>query len=89
MRPGQAVELKARSLPFDTLRGTVREVAPVAVPGKDGAQSTVTVYCRLDATPAAVRPAMTGVARISCGRRPVGAVFTRRVLRYVRTEFWW
>jgi putative peptide zinc metalloprotease protein len=89
VRPGQAVELKARALPFDTLRATVLDVAPVAQPGKDGAQGTVTVYCRLDAAPAAVRPAMTGVARIACGRRPAGTVFARRVLRYVRTEFWW
>jgi multidrug resistance efflux pump len=89
VRPGQSVELKVRALPFETLRGTVREVAPVASPGKDGAPSTVTVYCRLHDAPPSVRPAMTGDARILCGRRPAGVVFARRVLQYVRTEFWW
>jgi membrane fusion protein (multidrug efflux system) len=89
VRPGQAVECKARALPFATLRGTVEAVAPVAVPGKDGAPGTVTVYCRLVGVPASVRPAMTGDARIACGRRPAAAVLARRVLRYVRTEVWW
>ena len=70
VRPGQAVECKARALPFATLRGIVQEVAPVAVPGKDGAPGTITVYCRLVDVPRSVRPAMTGDARISCGRRP-------------------
>jgi hypothetical protein len=83
------VELKFRSVPFQTLRGTVREIAPVASPGKDGAASTVTVYCRLQNPPAGVRPATTGEARISCGRRPAGLVFARRALRYVRTDLWW
>ena len=78
-----------RALPFETIRGTVREVAPVASSGKEGAQSTVTVYCRLQAAPGSLRPAMTGEARISCGRRPAGLIFARTVLRYLRTEFWW
>lgn len=89
VRPGQAVELKARALPFQTLRGTVQEVAPVASPGEDGAPTTVTVYCRLQEVPRSVRPAMTGDARIACGSRPAAVVFARKVLRYVRTEFWW
>ena len=31
---------------------------------------------------------MTGYARISCGRRPLGAILVDRVLRFLRTEFW-
>jgi multidrug resistance efflux pump len=89
VRAGQAVEMKLRSLPFETLRGTVRAVAPVASPGKDDGASTVTVYCRLQNAPADVRPAMTGDARITCGRAPTGAVLARRALRYVRTDLWW
>jgi hypothetical protein len=32
---------------------------------------------------------MTGHARIDCGSGPVGKVVALRLLRYVRTEFWW
>ena len=31
---------------------------------------------------------MTGDARISCGRRPVGVLLAAWLVRYVRTEFW-
>jgi RND family efflux transporter MFP subunit len=89
VRAGQPVDVKLRTLPFDTLRGTVRAVAPVASAGKDGAASTVTVYCRLQNATPDVRPAMTGDARIVCGRQPAGLVIARRVLRYVRTDLWW
>jgi hypothetical protein len=32
---------------------------------------------------------MTGHARIVTGRRAPGRIFLARVLRYLRTEFWW
>jgi hypothetical protein len=50
---------------------------------------TVTVYCRVDRVPIGLFPGMTGDARIGCGRRPAGAVLASRLLRFVRTEFWW
>jgi multidrug resistance efflux pump len=100
VRPGQAVELKVRALPFDTLGGVVVRVgaaaatAPSPPPsGPPGGQTTpgpgtVTVYCQLLDVPADLRPGMSGDARIMCGRRPAGVVFARRFLRYIRTEFW-
>jgi multidrug resistance efflux pump len=87
VRPGQAVELKARALPFETFPASVDRVAPAAEHGQ--AQSTVTVTCRLGEHPADLRPGMTGYARIYTGRRSLGEVLVERVLRYVRTEFWW
>jgi hypothetical protein len=51
--------------------------------------STVTVYCRLEGAPEDLRPGMIGLARIGCGQRPLGAVWADRVLRFLRTEFWW
>ncbi len=88
--PGLRVEIKARSLPFDTFTGTVDRVAPGASAGD--VQSSVTVYCRIDrgATAATdLRPGMTGDARILCERRSLGKALAERVLRVVRTEFWW
>jgi multidrug efflux pump subunit AcrA (membrane-fusion protein) len=93
IKPGQPVELKARSLPFDQLIATVDRVAPSAEAAnvKEGKlQSTVPVYCKLAAPPpAALRPGMTGFARVSCGERPMGRVLADKGLRYFRTEFWW
>ena len=92
IRPGQKVELKARSLPFDQLFATVDRVAPSAeaANAKEGKlQSTVPVYCKLTAPPAALRPGMSGFARVSCGQRAMGRVLTEKGMRYLRTEFWW
>jgi multidrug efflux pump subunit AcrA (membrane-fusion protein) len=99
VRPGQPVELRARALPLATLRGRVDRVAPAATrpdpgtaaaaPPRGEAPGTVTVYCRLDGGVPGLRPGMTGHARVSCGPRPAGEVLRERVLRVVRTEFWW
>jgi multidrug resistance efflux pump len=87
VQPGQRIELKARSLPFGTFQAQVVRIAPAA--GRGDVQSTVTVYCRLDDCPAELRPGMTGHARVYTDRRPVGAILGERVLRFLRTEFWW
>jgi multidrug efflux pump subunit AcrA (membrane-fusion protein) len=87
VRAGQPVALKARALPFRVFRGQVDRIAPVAVPGE--VQSTLTVYCRLEEEAPELRPGMTGYARISTGRRSLGEIVADRVLRVLRTEFWW
>ena len=97
VQPGQEVELKARSLPFQTFRAQVERVAPRAVEvqspltplARGEAPGTVTVYCQAEGTDVDLRPGMTGYARIGCGRRRVGEILANRVLRYLRTEFWW
>jgi putative peptide zinc metalloprotease protein len=87
VRPGQAVRLKARALPYETFTTVVDRVAPTGVRGE--AQSSVTVYGRLDHAPDDLRTEMTGYARVDTGRRPIGAILVDRMLRFVRTEFWW
>ena len=87
IRVGQTVKLKARALPFVTFSAVVYRISPAATAGD--VQSSVTVYCRLHATPEALRPSMTGYARIDTGRRPIGRILMDQVMRYVRTEFWW
>src|SRR5262249_53344255 len=87
VRPGQTVALRARTLPFDTLPARVDRIAPAAGDGE--VQSTVTIYCRLDDCPEGMRPGMTGYGRVYTGLRPVGAILGERVLRFLRTEFWW
>ena len=90
VEPGQTVELKARAVPFQTFYAKVNRMAPAAAKAERGeGQSTLTLYCRLDNSCPELKPGMTGYARIECGRRSLGAIFVTRVLRYVRTEFWW
>jgi multidrug efflux pump subunit AcrA (membrane-fusion protein) len=87
VRPGQSVRLKARALPYETFTTVVDRVAPSGVRGE--AQSSVTVYCRLDSAPDELRTEMTGHARVDTGRRTIGAILLNQMLRFVRTEFWW
>jgi multidrug efflux pump subunit AcrA (membrane-fusion protein) len=87
VQAGQAVELKARALPFDTFAARVDHIAPAAARGD--VQSTVTLHCRLANENAGLRPGMTGHARVFTGQRSVGEVLLDRGLRFLRTEFWW
>jgi putative peptide zinc metalloprotease protein len=87
VRPGQEIRLKARALPYQTFVSQVDRVAPSGVRGE--AQSSLTVYCRLHEAPDDLRTEMTGYARIDTGRRPLSAILLDRMLRFVRTEFWW
>jgi multidrug resistance efflux pump len=99
VRPGQAVELKARALPFETFQAQVERIAPRSVrpeaqagtpaAGAGEVPGSVTVYCRLAEPQAELRPGMTGYARIYSGRRSVGTILLDRALRLLRTEFWW
>jgi hypothetical protein len=87
VQPGQLVELKARALPFDVFKARVDRIAPAA--GRGEVQSTLTVYCRLEADHTALRSGMTGHARVFTGQRSLGSFLLDRAMRFVRTEFWW
>jgi hypothetical protein len=87
VREGQRIELKARAMPFQTFSAQVDRIAPVAERGE--VQGSVTVYCRLEESSVKLRPGMTGHARIDTGCQSTGKVLVDRLLRYLRTEFWW
>lgn len=87
VNPGQCVCLKARALPYETFEARVERIAPAAVSGEQ--QCTVVVYCRLLNGSSALKPEMTGYARIYCGKKPLGEIGLDYVLRLIRTEFWW
>ena len=91
----------ARAMPFETFSAQVARIAPTTthaeppstasaapLPARGEVPGTVTVYCRLE-DPAGLRPGMTGHARVYTGKRPLGEIALDRVLRFVRTEFWW
>jgi multidrug resistance efflux pump len=86
VRHGNPVTMKARSLPSVDLNGRVDFIAPVAQ--TIGGQQMVTVRSELQNDDLQLKPEMTGVAKIYCGDRRIIDLATRRLIRWVRTEFW-
>ena len=84
---GYPVAVKLNSyLGRPTLAGRVVFLAP-EVDASSGS-SFVRVECQLQGQTDLLRPGMTGVAKIYCGRRSVFQLATRRAMSWVRTEFW-
>lgn len=86
VRPGNPVWMKARSLPSVDLHGRVDFIAPVAQ--AVNGQQMVVVRSELQNDDSLLKPEMTGVAKIYCGNRRIVNLITRRLVRWVRTEFW-
>jgi len=86
VRPGNPVWMKARSLPHVDLQGRVDFIAPVAQ--AVNGQQMVIVRSELQNDDLLLKPDMTGVAKIYCGDRRIGDLMTRRMVRWIRTEFW-
>ena len=77
--------MTARSLPTVDLRGRVDFIAPVAQTVNN--QQIVVVRSELQNDDLLLKPEMTGVAHIYCGDRRIIDLMTRRMIRWVRTEF--
>ena len=99
---GSPVHLKVRSYPAEEFLGLVDFIAPVAETATDIAdrstQSASTLYVdsqryivvrtELANDAGKLKAEMTGVAKIHAGKRPIIQLMTRRVVRWIRTEFW-
>ncbi len=99
---GSPVHLKVRSYPTEEFIGRVDFIAPVAETATDIAdrstQSASTLYVdsqryivvrtELGNGAGKLKAEMTGVAKIHAGKRLVIQLMTRRVVRWIRTEFW-
>jgi putative peptide zinc metalloprotease protein len=86
IKPGNPVWMKARSLPSMDLQGRVDFIAPVAQ--TVNGQQMVTVRSELQNETMLLKPEMTGVAKIYCGDRRIVDLVSRRLVRWIRTEFW-
>jgi putative peptide zinc metalloprotease protein len=84
---GQPVKFRARSIPKIAFHGSVVSVAPVA--GKNTDRTVVIVTSRLDNPDLLLRSGMTGNAKVYCGKRRIIDLWTRKVIRFIRVEFWW
>jgi multidrug efflux pump subunit AcrA (membrane-fusion protein) len=85
VRIGHVVWMKPRSFPSLDLEGRVDFIAPVAQ--TIGGQQMVVVRSELANQNMLLKPEMTGVARIYCGERRIAELATRRITRWIRTEF--
>jgi putative peptide zinc metalloprotease protein len=101
VKVGQTVAVKARAYPEQTFYGEVTSIAttatsslegsapPVPAPPEEGAgPKAVLVTSEVDNRARALKPEMTGKAKIYCGPRRLIDLMTRRLARYVRVEFW-
>jgi multidrug resistance efflux pump len=87
---GYPVVVRARAFPEETFYGIVAAIAPAAA-GDDKETwrgKSVRVATQIDNADLRLKAEMTGNAKVSCGKRRVVELLTRRIVRYVRVEFW-
>ncbi len=86
---GQPVILKARAYPEKSFYGKVTSIAPTVTTEDDGRGArTILVTTEIDNASLLLKPEMTGNAKIFCGKRRIFDLMTRRLVRYIRVEFW-
>lgn len=100
---GQQVVLRSRAYPDVSFQGTITAIAAAAegmsgntseVSGSKSAASTppagnnYSVTTRIDNSSGLLKPGMTGLAKITVGKRRVSDVIRRRLARTFKVEFW-
>jgi putative peptide zinc metalloprotease protein len=89
VRVGQSVVLKARAHVGSTFQGKVVGISPVgSKPAEGVAQRNFVVTTRLQNADLLLKTEMSGNAKIYCGERRLYEVLFRRLVRFVRVEFW-
>jgi hypothetical protein len=70
--------------------GKVISIAPVATKPEDDwkTERSVLVTTQLDNAGLLLKPEMTGNAKIYCGKQRLIDLMMRRLIRYIRVEFW-
>jgi multidrug resistance efflux pump len=87
VRIGQKVKIKAKGFPSISFYGEVAAIGQKADPGDK--QNYVIVRSYIDNPDGLLKPGMTGKAKIYCKRSSPLRIFIRRIIRSIRTEFWW
>ena len=83
----QKVKFKARGYPSLSFYGTVYRIGTKVYLNKKG-DRVFLVSCRVPNEGHQLKPGMTGVANIYCGKRKVSYHIYRKFFRTIRTEFW-
>ena len=89
LKPGQAVTLKARAIPFETFEAIVEGISPVAQKTATTGQNSVIVHCQIRNPDGRLKSGMTGFGRVTRGWNTIGVMLITKGIRYLRTEFWW
>ena len=86
----QKVVLKARAYPQKKLEGRVTSIAPIASETDEAApgERTVRVTTQVDNPGLLLKPEMTGHAKVYCDKQRLIDIMMRRLIRYLRVEFW-
>jgi multidrug efflux pump subunit AcrA (membrane-fusion protein) len=88
LRAGGRGEIAFASLPKQSFPIVIKRIEPVAQPKEHG--NVFVVHCVADGLPAGWwRPGMSGVAKLSAGRRSPAWILTHRTLDFVRMHLWW
>jgi putative peptide zinc metalloprotease protein len=86
---GQPIALKARAHLEPTFQGRVTAISPVAAKAETGVpERSFLVVTELDNKDRLLKPEMTGNAKIYCGERRLYELVFRRLISFVRVEFW-
>jgi putative peptide zinc metalloprotease protein len=86
VRPGYHITMKVRGYPQRSFDAQVKSISPIAVDA--GPERMVLVQGELENRDGVLKAGMTGVGKILCGQRRVWEIATRRLVRWLRTEFW-
>jgi len=84
---GFYVRLKANAYPTREFEGHVAQISDIADPNDKNVR-VLMVRSEIDNPELLLKPEMTGYAKIYCGKRTIGELVTRRLVRFIRTEFW-
>ena len=85
---GQPITLKARAFPGRSFTGRVTSIAPAASHSETYSGRQIIISTQLENPDLLLKPQMTGTAKIHCGERRGITLLTRRLVRYLRVEFW-
>ena len=86
VKPGFPITMKVRGYPRKWFEAQVQSIAPVT--DANGSERTVIVRGELENPDGILKAGMTGVGKILCGKRMIIQIASRRIIRWLRTEFW-
>lgn len=84
---GKKIKAKAKGFPSESFYGVVVAIGQKADPGDK--QNYVTVRSFIKNPNGTLKPGMTGKAKIYCRTSSPLRILIRRIVRSIRTEFWW
>ncbi len=83
----QVVKFKVRGYPALSFYGTINRIDNKITINRQG-DPVIKVTCKVGNLDGILKPGMTGVANVYCGKRKISHLIYRKFFRTIRTEFW-